>query len=136
MLVCCSFVKQKTAYEMRISDWSSDVCSSDLASTEQQVWRTVLPRSGIRDFTIDADVLYDQRTFCVAISNNGIYPNKADLSALQDYMVAYIAQLQKELDGESQRSQLGWYDDYKRTAERRGGKECVRQFSIRWVAYT
>src|SRR3546814_4610440 len=27
------FFKQKTAYEMRISDWSSDVCSSDLAST-------------------------------------------------------------------------------------------------------
>src|SRR3546814_10309235 len=28
---CCFFcVKQKTAYEMRISDWSSDVCSSDL----------------------------------------------------------------------------------------------------------
>src|SRR3546814_6622812 len=32
-LVCCViffFFKQKTAYEMRISDWSSDVCSSDL----------------------------------------------------------------------------------------------------------
>src|SRR3546814_4654234 len=34
--VCCFtyfvfFFKQKTAYEMRISDWSSDVCSSDLA---------------------------------------------------------------------------------------------------------
>src|SRR3546814_9380924 len=30
--VCLSFFffKQKTAYEMRISDWSSDVCSSDL----------------------------------------------------------------------------------------------------------
>src|SRR3546814_16985379 len=27
------FFKQKTAYEMRISDWSSDVCSSDLIST-------------------------------------------------------------------------------------------------------
>src|SRR3546814_2085365 len=27
------FVKQKTAYEMRISDWSSDVCSSDLVAT-------------------------------------------------------------------------------------------------------
>src|SRR3546814_3676729 len=27
------FFKQKTAYEMRISDWSSDVCSSDLFST-------------------------------------------------------------------------------------------------------
>src|SRR3546814_1394217 len=31
--VCCFFFfKQKTAYEMRISDWSSDVCSSDLAT--------------------------------------------------------------------------------------------------------
>src|SRR3546814_6208957 len=27
---CGFFFKQKTAYEMRISDWSSDVCSSDL----------------------------------------------------------------------------------------------------------
>src|SRR3546814_16142011 len=27
------FFKQKTAYEMRISDWSSDVCSSDLTIT-------------------------------------------------------------------------------------------------------
>src|SRR3546814_9731991 len=35
MLIRCYiffFFKQKTAYEMRISDWSSDVCSSDLAS--------------------------------------------------------------------------------------------------------
>src|SRR3546814_2102622 len=32
---CCFFFfffKQKTAYEMRISDWSSDVCSSDLSN--------------------------------------------------------------------------------------------------------
>src|SRR3546814_20285598 len=29
-MVCCFFFKQKTAYELRISDWSSDVCSSDL----------------------------------------------------------------------------------------------------------
>src|SRR3546814_18466715 len=28
---CLFFFKQKTAYDMRISDWSSDVCSSDLA---------------------------------------------------------------------------------------------------------
>src|SRR3546814_12242840 len=28
------FFKQKTAYEMRISDWSSDVCSSDLIAAE------------------------------------------------------------------------------------------------------
>src|SRR3546814_4131403 len=30
---CC--FKQKTAYEMRISDWSSDVCSSDLNAVDQ-----------------------------------------------------------------------------------------------------
>src|SRR3546814_9423939 len=29
------FFKQKTAYEMRISDWSSDVCSSDLGAVRQ-----------------------------------------------------------------------------------------------------
>src|SRR3546814_3617080 len=28
------FIKQKTAYEMRISDWSSDVCSSDLSGSQ------------------------------------------------------------------------------------------------------
>src|SRR3546814_286402 len=33
LFVCCVFFcKQKTAYEMRMSDWSSDVCSSDLAA--------------------------------------------------------------------------------------------------------
>src|SRR3546814_6691982 len=31
----CFFFKQKTAYEMRISDWSSDVCSSDLIPVSQ-----------------------------------------------------------------------------------------------------
>src|SRR3546814_3573274 len=30
------FFKQKTAYEMRISDWSSDVCSSDLFNVNQK----------------------------------------------------------------------------------------------------
>src|SRR3546814_2564903 len=41
------FFKQKTAYEMRISDWSSDVCSSDLvgARTDQDV---VADRARIR----------------------------------------------------------------------------------------
>src|SRR3546814_4528487 len=32
-LVVVIFFKQKTAYEMRISDWSSDVCSSDLPAS-------------------------------------------------------------------------------------------------------
>src|SRR3546814_20902584 len=33
-MLCFFFVKQKTAYEMRSSDWSSDVCSSDLTANE------------------------------------------------------------------------------------------------------
>src|SRR3546814_10652729 len=46
MLLWCSgfllfcLVKQKTAYELRISDWSSDVCSSDLPA--DQVAKAVL----------------------------------------------------------------------------------------------
>src|SRR3546814_7903282 len=38
VIMFCFLFKQKTAYEMRISDWSSDVCSSDL----------LLDRSGAR----------------------------------------------------------------------------------------
>src|SRR3546814_4653591 len=41
------FFKQKTAYEMRISDWSSDVCSSDL------------PLKGIRAYTDEPLVSID-----------------------------------------------------------------------------
>src|SRR3546814_6770570 len=36
------FFKQKTAYEMRISDWSSDVCSSDLS-------KPMIPETGALD---------------------------------------------------------------------------------------
>src|SRR3546814_5541867 len=38
------FFKQKTAYEMRISDWSSDVCSSDLT-----MLHAVINRPGVYD---------------------------------------------------------------------------------------
>src|SRR3546814_8296025 len=41
-LIFFFFFKQKTAYEMRISDWSSDVCSSDLAVGD----RATLPKPG------------------------------------------------------------------------------------------
>src|SRR3546814_4944859 len=38
------FFKQKTAYELRISDWSSDVCSSDLMD-----WQTLVGRRAKKD---------------------------------------------------------------------------------------
>src|SRR3546814_7298966 len=40
------FFKQKTAYEMRISDWSSDVCSSDLQRTLNSVGSRLLHDCG------------------------------------------------------------------------------------------
>src|SRR3546814_1763552 len=57
------FFKQKTAYEMRISDWSSDVCSSDLVVGPDDAavlhpQREDLTR-GIRD---NDDIAFDRRT--------------------------------------------------------------------------
>src|SRR3546814_7051229 len=43
MCIYVFFFKQKTAYEMRISDWSSDVCSSDLGKFD------ILKRAGPRE---------------------------------------------------------------------------------------
>src|SRR3546814_6300169 len=40
------FFKQKTAYEMRISDWSSDVCSSDLGAVGGGALDAVRERAG------------------------------------------------------------------------------------------
>src|SRR3546814_11404588 len=42
------FFKQKTAYEMRISDWSSDVCSSDLVEGDRGIGHAGVAR-GIRN---------------------------------------------------------------------------------------
>src|SRR3546814_10806410 len=47
ILVFVFFFKQKTAYEMRISDWSSDVCSSDLLHRLQRV--LVLIEEGVAE---------------------------------------------------------------------------------------
>src|SRR3546814_15509166 len=53
------FFKQKTAYEMRISDWSSDVCSSDLGNVELLGQRHAdgdqVPRVGEIDLVLHPD---------------------------------------------------------------------------------
>src|SRR3546814_3539829 len=52
--MCCYvfFFKQKTAYEMRISDWSSDVCSSDLpVGTADQV-HAAMARNSTAEFDV------------------------------------------------------------------------------------
>src|SRR3546814_8903842 len=53
MSIIFFFVQQKTAYEMRISDWSSDVCSSDLSVAEPD--EHVGERGGI-DFPVGGGV--------------------------------------------------------------------------------
>src|SRR3546814_4396152 len=46
--MCFFFFKQKTAYEMRISDWSSDVCSSDLP-----IFRARLVKARLKQRVVD-----------------------------------------------------------------------------------
>src|SRR3546814_8518047 len=48
MLRFVFFFKQKTAYEMRISDWSSDVCSSDLRMLDANYHRALFAHAGNR----------------------------------------------------------------------------------------
>src|SRR3546814_10095386 len=62
MLFSFFFFKQKTAYEVRISDWSSDVCSSDLGGLQRLLpeWepiRTLPHASAIHRFTVDRHVV-------------------------------------------------------------------------------
>src|SRR3546814_10370442 len=72
-VLCFFFFKQKTAYEMRISDWSSDVCSSDLlARTRAQRGADALYAIFMRAASSPADgrapepvvnIVVDQQTF-------------------------------------------------------------------------
>lgn len=78
---------------------------------EQQVWHVCLPNGEAKDITFDADQVYDMRKFIVTIANNGIYPHKGAIPHLQEYMVAYIAQLQKLASADSQCNHLGWIED-------------------------
>src|SRR3546814_5707810 len=53
MIVLVFFFKQKTAYEMRISDWSSDVCSSDLGPRSDR--RVVIADAGVDILAVERD---------------------------------------------------------------------------------
>src|SRR3546814_3408984 len=102
------FFKQKTAYEMRISDWSSDVCSSDLVLGG--IWMMVLSsRSGSIDSVSD-DV---QRTGKIQTTDLGPDERAAQLRL--------GAVLQSEEGVLRVRSE-----------ERRVGKECVGSCRSRW----
>src|SRR3546814_17568148 len=107
MCVCLFFFfKQKTAYEMRISDWSSDVCSSDLGTREL----TVDISKGAPGWIVDGQQRFSalmeigRRDFQVPVS-------------------AFICNTEEELRRQFIRSE-----------ERRVGKECVSTCRSRWWA--
>src|SRR3546814_6370990 len=63
LFIAFFFVKQKTAYEMRISDWSSDVCSSDLLAAGRHVGAA----ARIRTRLLDAHLSFGERDDHVAM---------------------------------------------------------------------
>src|SRR3546814_18420637 len=100
------FFKQKTAYEMRISDWSSDVCSSDLHGGRLQ--------GGDRRFLHGGPGQPPMQT------GDEQGPEGADAGRLHR-------------GGDAEEDDAKHQDD--RSEERRVGKECVSKWSTRWTAY-
>src|SRR3546814_6648208 len=64
------FFKQKTAYEMRISDWSSDVCSSDLTDSAD----SAPPPANLRHLV--ARTTTERRTFDVGQPTPPTHPTQ------------------------------------------------------------
>src|SRR3546814_4918881 len=71
------FFKQKTAYEMRISDWSSDVCSSDLI--ESRLSTAVSRMAHIYKYTILQAVPDPRRGECVNVGVAVFLPDRVDV---------------------------------------------------------
>src|SRR3546814_2363009 len=78
------FFKQKTAYEMRISDWSSDVCSSDLAAAQLLSMTTsppglliAAPASGSGKTTVTLALLRHLRNRGLAVASVKVGPDRS-----------------------------------------------------------
>src|SRR3546814_18161502 len=142
------FFKQKTAYEMRISDWSSDVCSSDLvgnrigagdeiATLQLPVEYAVQP-VGFLDVAIDR---IGDRLGRVAVEMVVLPRHRAQLAHLPHPQLHSIALLARGVADKTaglvceidENRNLFEHDDG-RSEERRVGKECVRTGSIRGVS--
>src|SRR3546814_2427175 len=106
------FCKQKTAYEMRISDWSSDVCSSDLGCSITSARRPDAAFAG----TAEAK----HRLPVIAGLDPAIHASPGKDAPIQAWMPA---------------SSAGMTASLVRSEERRVGKECVRTCRSQWSAY-
>src|SRR3546814_6796661 len=118
--MCFFFFKQKTAYEMRISDWSSDVCSSDLVDHH-----TALHPA--RVVTAKPDDL-DQAARGV-FANQRDHLGGADIQADDQRLVTFAVH-RMFLAGNEVAPPCAV-----RSEERRVGKECVSTCRSRWSPY-
>src|SRR3546814_17415418 len=110
-MLCLFFFKQKTAYEMRISDWSSDVCSSDLpvepGARRAQRQDQVLGSVAVADL--------ERGGQCVDLDQPG-----GRQRLVRDAGPRQLGQLCLQFD---------------RSEARRVGKECVSTCRSRWSTY-
>src|SRR3546814_16885502 len=123
MVVFFFFFKQKTAYEMRISDWSSDVCSSDLHHRGQRDH----PQGTLRILVVRC------AEEVVQMLGGGGFGHAAYLfriAACSTRGVGVRGWKRRGVSGRS--SPLGEGD---RSEERRVGKECVSTCRSRWSPY-
>lgn len=79
---------------------------------EQQMWRVHLPRGMTHDFVIDAAALYKTDALAAQLANNGVYPRPSRMKEVQEYMSAYISELQKLQDASASYNALGWHDNF------------------------
>src|SRR3546814_17219757 len=129
-LVCCVvfFFKQKTAYEMRISDWSSDVCSSDLAIDEViSVSEDAIgsPPPGMQG------IWGDITTGMIRISER-----RRALVIRPEYFVEAVEGRSADLNQALTPVALEALDSLRSRSEaRRVGKQCVSTCRSRWAQY-
>src|SRR3546814_14676910 len=138
------FFKQKTAYEMRISDWSSDVCSSDLqlpcvAEHPRRGEAELHLRAGEHALGIDFDAVGDlilRRTENIIAFQRGleIIVGREIIGVARPHIVAQRA-VGGVIDAvvDPRRRRRSRTDQ--RSEERRVGKECVSTFRSRWSPY-
>src|SRR3546814_15160338 len=103
------FFKQKTAYEMRISDWSSDVCSSDLSAA---LFDASLSSS------VEASLVITSRRIAATLLRLANHCRRMRVSSL---VASVLSSIPARV---AQRSEA-----------RRVGKECVSTCRSRWSPY-
>src|SRR3546814_15574535 len=125
------FFKQKTAYEMRISDWSSDVCSSDLSRDEIAEVAREYWDAGVRHIVaLRGDPPVQGEKF--AAHPEG-YANAAELT--EGLLKVAPFEISVAAYPECHPEALSPDSDVQRSEERRVGKECVRTCRSRWSPY-